>query len=78
MSDSHVVLSHAVDPTRRLPVYVVSPKFDPCTVTLADPVLTRFVGLISLSDRSSTENATVTLPTSCPTLNDIRRVPKRH
>ena len=64
MSDSHVVLSHAVDPTRRLPVYVVSPKFDPCTVTLADPVLARIVGLITLSDATSTEYTKVALPTS--------------
>jgi hypothetical protein len=49
--------------------------FDPCTVTLADPVLSRFVGLITLSDGTSTDNASVTLPTSCPTLNDIRAVP---
>ena len=47
----------------------------PCTVTLADPVLSRFVGLITLNDATSTDNASVTLPTSCPTLNDIRRDP---
>ena len=75
VSDSHVVRSHAVSPTRRLPVYVVSPMFDPCTVTLADPVLRWFVGLITLNDATSTENASVKHPTSCTTLSDISKVP---
>jgi hypothetical protein len=47
-----------------LPVYVVSPMFDPNTVTLADPVLRRFAGLITLSDATSTEYTNVALPTS--------------
>ena len=48
---------------------------DPCTVTLADPVLRRLVGLITLSDATSADNASVLLPINCPTLNDIRRLP---
>ena len=74
MSDSHVVRSHAVRPNRALPVYVVNPILDPCTVTLADPVLAWFIGLIKLSEGKSADKASVTLPTSCPALNDIRLV----
>ena len=38
VSDSHVVRSHAVSPTRTDGQYVASPNLAPAIVTLADPV----------------------------------------
>jgi len=61
VSDPHVVRSHADPPDLALPVYVVSPRFAPCTVTLADPVPARFVPRTTLSAANPTENARVTL-----------------
>ena len=63
VSDHHSVDSHAVSMTRAPSVYVVRPKFAPCTVTLADPVEARFVRVIVLSIGVSKENASVTVPT---------------
>ena len=62
VSDSHVVRSHAEWPILIDPVYVASPKLEPCTVTLADPVAARFETLVTLSVARSTESPSVTLP----------------
>ena len=55
VSASHVVRSHAVLPTLVEPVYVVSPRLDPYTVTLVDPVAARLLRLGTLTMLSSTE-----------------------
>jgi hypothetical protein len=55
VSASHVVRSHAVLPTLVEPVYAVSPRLDPCTVTLDDPVAARLLRLHTLTMLSSPE-----------------------
>ena len=55
VSDSHAVRSHAVLPTPIEAVYVVSPRPDPCTVTLDDPVAARLLRLDTLAMLSSAE-----------------------
>jgi hypothetical protein len=55
VSASHVVRSHPVRPTLVAAVYVVSPRPDPCTVTLQDPVDARLLRLDTLAMLSSTE-----------------------
>ena len=55
VSASHVVRSHAVLPTLVEAVYVVSPRPDPCTVTLDDPVAARLLRLDTLTMLSSAE-----------------------
>jgi hypothetical protein len=55
VSASHVVRSHAVLPTPIEAVYVASPRLDPCTVTLDDPVAARLPRLDTLTMPSSTE-----------------------
>ena len=55
VSASHVVRSHAVRPTPAEAVYVVSPRLDPCTVTLVDPVAARLLRLVTLAMPSSAE-----------------------
>jgi hypothetical protein len=55
VSASHVVRSHAVLPTPIEAVYVASPRLDPCTVTLDDPVAARLPRLDTLTMLSSTE-----------------------
>jgi hypothetical protein len=62
VSASHVVRSHAVLPTPIDPVYVASPRLDPCTVTLDDPVAARLLRLDPLTILTSTEYPSVTLP----------------
>ena len=57
-------------------MYVVRPKFAPCTVTLADPVEARFVRVIVLSIGVSKEMISVTDPTCSPTVTTILRVPR--
>jgi len=42
VSDAHTVLSHDVAAQRSAALCCVAPKSDPCTVTLADPVVGRF------------------------------------
>jgi hypothetical protein len=42
VSDAHTVLSHDVTAQRSAALCCVAPKPDPCTVTLADPVVGRF------------------------------------
>ena len=75
VSDSHVVRSQAVWPVRTTPVYVASPMFVPCTVTLADPVAALFDLLAKLNMASSTETPDVILPTRFPDVSDTRKVP---
>ena len=55
VSASQVVRSHAVLPTLVEAVYVVSPRLDPCTVTLDDPVAARLLRLDTLAMLSSAE-----------------------
>ena len=55
VSASHVVRSHAVLPTLVEAVYVVSPRLDPCTVTLDDPVAAPLLRLDTLAMLSSAE-----------------------
>ena len=55
VSASHVVRSHAVLPTLVEAVYVVSPRLDPCTVTLDDPVAARLLRLDTLTMPRSPE-----------------------
>jgi hypothetical protein len=55
VSASHVVRSHAVLSTLVEAVYVVSPRPDPCTVTLDDPVAARLLRLDTLTMLSSAE-----------------------
>jgi hypothetical protein len=76
VSDSHAVTSHPVRPTRAAPVDTSSPIPAPTTVTLADPVAARFVGRITLNAPRSTDCAIVTLPPPCPTVADIRPLPR--
>jgi hypothetical protein len=75
-SDDQPVASHALPPTRPLGVYDVCPKFDPCKVTLADPVDGRFPGAITLRDPASKEYASVTVPTWMPTVMMVLDVPR--
>ena len=74
-SDSHVVRSQAVPPTDIDNVYPASPRFEPCTVTLADPVAAAFERLKTLSDARSAEKAVVKLPTRNPAVTPTRRLP---
>eukprot|EP00291_Cryptomonas_curvata_P005011 CAMPEP_0172206896 /NCGR_PEP_ID=MMETSP1050-20130122/33499_1 /TAXON_ID=233186 /ORGANISM="Cryptomonas curvata, Strain CCAP979/52" /LENGTH=241 /DNA_ID=CAMNT_0012886083 /DNA_START=1011 /DNA_END=1734 /DNA_ORIENTATION=+ len=79
VSASHVVRSHAVLPTLIEAVYVASPRLDPCTVTLDDPVaarLRRLDTLTMLSPQSSP--VTHSRPTAAPryTLAARRAVPE--
>jgi hypothetical protein len=76
VSDHHPDASHAVSVTRIAAEYVASPKFDPCTVTLADPVPARFRRVVMLSIGVSIDHASVTVPTRSPVVNIIRRVPR--
>ncbi len=55
VSASHVVRSHAVLPTLVDAVYVASPRLNPCTVTLDDPVAARLLRLDTLAMLSSAE-----------------------
>jgi hypothetical protein len=75
-SDHHSIDSHAVSMIRIASVYVVSPKLLPCTVTLADPVPARFRRVVMLRIGVSIDHASVTLPTRCPVVNIILRVPR--
>eukprot|EP00961_Rhodomonas_salina_P270523 3655204-Rhodomonas_salina.1 len=76
VSDSHSVDSHPLCPTRNDPVYVASPMFAPCIVTLVDPVPARFIRLIELTADRSVDHTPVTLPALSPTVNITRRVPR--
>ena len=70
-SDHHSVDSHAVSMIRIASVYVVRPKIDPCTVTLADPVPARFKRVVMLRLGSSIDHTSVTVPTRSPAVNII-------
>jgi hypothetical protein len=76
VSDHHSDASHAVSITRIASVYAVSPKFVPCTVTLADPVPARFRGVLVLSIGESIDHTSVTVPTRSPTVNITGNVPR--
>ena len=56
-------------------VYPADPIFDPCTVTLADPVPARFVRSTTLTMPRSAEYTLVKLPDRRPVVSDTRRVP---
>ena len=68
MSDSHPLRSQDVDPTRTPSEYTPSPRSDPHTLTLKDPLDTTFPLLPTLTDPSSKDIATLKLPTRTPTL----------
>lgn len=74
VSDSHAVRSHAEAPSRNADVNATGPKLPPCTVTLADPVVTMFVRRTKLLDPESSEKPWVLLPTFCE-VTDICRLP---
>ena len=57
VSDSHSVPSHIVLPSRARPVYVASPRLDPCIVTETDPVPAAFIRLATLNAGTSTDQA---------------------
>ena len=57
VSDSQSVPSHIVGPARTLPVYIVSPMLDPCTVTETDPVPPAFIRLATPSRGKSADQA---------------------
>ena len=75
VSASHVVRSHTVLPRLVAPVYVVSPRFDPCTVILMDPVAAEFFRLVTLAVISPTEKPLVALPALCPAVTVKRWLP---
>ena len=50
LSDIQSVASHAEGPMRVTPVTDISPKLDPCTVTLIDPVLATLPRTVVLND----------------------------
>ena len=57
VSDSQSVASHPVCPSRALPVYVISPRLAPCTVTDADPVPARLSRRLKLTVPTSADHA---------------------
>jgi len=75
VSASHVVRSHTVRPRLTDPVYVVSPRLDPCTVTLVDPVAAQLPRLDTLAIISSTEKPLDMLPARRPAVTDILWLP---
>ena len=75
VSDSHSVPSHPVWPDRAIPVKPARPRFEPCTVTGADPVPCMFPRDIILTEPGLTENASDMLPTRSPAVIATRRVP---
>jgi hypothetical protein len=76
-SDHHPVDSHAVSMIRTASVNVVSPKFDPCTVTLADPVPARFCRRITLTIGMSADQASVKDRTFSPTVTATGIISRR-
>jgi hypothetical protein len=75
LSDTQSVPSHTLPATRPDPVLPHSPKLDPRTVTLADPLPALFTCIPPLAPPTSNDTANVTLPTPRPTLNTPRRLP---
>jgi hypothetical protein len=75
LSDSHVVPSHAVLPTRPPKVLDHAPKLAPAIVTLLDPVPAALARTAVLTQLDSTEYTPLALPARLPTLATIRRLP---
>lgn len=75
VSASHVVRSHILLPSLVMPEYDVSPRFDPCTLKLADPVAAQLVRLDKLTMLSSTENPRLKLPPRRPVVMTTRWLP---
>ena len=75
VSDSQLVLSHAVWPGRTPPLYPPCPRPPPCTVTLDDPVPAAFTRLCTLIESRSADIGCVTVPTCTSTVTVLRRVP---
>jgi hypothetical protein len=75
VSDSQLVLSHAVCPGRIPPLYPPCPRPPPSTVTLGDPVPAAFARLCTLSESRSADISCVTVPTCTSTVTLVRRVP---
>ena len=75
VSDSHVVLSPPDCPDRIATVYPASPMLDPCKVTLADPLLARFVLRTTLAIFPSAEKDSDKLPTTAPIVCRTARLP---
>ena len=66
VSDSQLVLSHAVRPGRIPPLYPPYPRPPPCTVTLDDPVPAAFARLCTLIESRSADMSCVTVPACDP------------
>ena len=75
LSDTHVVLSHAVRPTATPSDWPACPIPAPCTVMLADPVAAPLALVIALSDAVSADTAHVTLADRIPDVNVTRLLP---
>ena len=75
VSETHLLPSHPVLPTRLLLVNPLIPIPAPCTVKDTDPVFARFCLCSTLSPTTSTDQASVRLPPVCPAVNTTRRVP---
>ena len=74
VSDHHSVDSHAVSPSRPADVYRQSPRFDPCTVTLADPVPARFARVDTLTIAVSNDQTSVRVSVRSPEVTMMRLV----
>ena len=75
VSDSQEVLSHPECPNRTAPLHTPSPKFDPCNVTLLEPVVARLACLTRLNAGTSTELGDVWVPLCSPTVTLVLRLP---
>lgn len=75
VSDSHVDPSHAVLPTRTVPLCAPLPTPDPCNVTLLDPDDARLLRLAELTIPDTTETPSDMLPPLPPTVITVRRLP---
>ena len=75
LSDSHVVASHPVLPSRTPAVLDHSPRLAPTIVTLLDPVTAAFPRFIALIPPDCTEYTTLALHARLPTLTTVCRLP---
>lgn len=74
-SDCHPDASQALRPSLTAEQIVLSPKLDPCTVTLVTPVPPRFLLRITLTLSKSTLSPPVTLPACRMTVIATRSLP---
>ena len=75
MSDSHLVISHAVLPSPIPWLYQALPSPEPSTVTLVDPDAMMFPVRAVLSCGTDDDRVSVALPTSLAADTTIRLLP---